>query len=201
MEQQKLKPNLLDPIAITIGLVYLSFGLAWINFSDLLVYSLFADVSLEHLTEIQTYKGFFFVGITALMLYILVLRFQTIISKQQLTINRAKQHAQHFTQSLPIPYAEFDHQGTCTHANQAFRDTFDLKKTRSELLNIDEIRVSEQRLVTSKEWNALVSGSKHDLVKKIALKPDSDRMELATISLHPFRDVNFELKHVVIYIS
>ncbi|MBN2163318.1 MAG: PAS domain S-box protein [Pontiellaceae bacterium] len=54
------------PIIITIG--YLAFGVAWIFFSDLLVSQAFRDSALVQTA--QTYKGWFFVLITSVLLYV-----------------------------------------------------------------------------------------------------------------------------------
>lgn len=66
---KKLKP-LLEKFSYRITGLYLIFGLLWILLSDKLLDFLIRD--LETLSDIQTYKGFFFIFITALMLFILV---------------------------------------------------------------------------------------------------------------------------------
>ena len=51
-----------------ITLAYLFLGGVWIIFSDKLLYLIIENANF--LTEIQTYKGWFFVFVTALILYI-----------------------------------------------------------------------------------------------------------------------------------
>lgn len=53
--------------ALRVAFIYLIVGLLWIFFSDRLVYSLFDNVAL-----IQTYKGFFFVIISSILIFILI---------------------------------------------------------------------------------------------------------------------------------
>ena len=53
-----------------ITLVYFLVGVAWIFFSDRLLTSLAS--STEILTSLQTYKGWFFIILTSLLLYLLV---------------------------------------------------------------------------------------------------------------------------------
>jgi len=66
----KKKKWFLEKFSYRITLLYLIFGLAWILLSDELLDFLFKD--LETLSAAQTYKGFFFILITSLMLFILV---------------------------------------------------------------------------------------------------------------------------------
>lgn len=65
-----MKKVYLEKFSYRITLLYLVFGLAWILLSDKLLGFLIKD--LKTLSEIQTYKGFLFIFITALMLFILV---------------------------------------------------------------------------------------------------------------------------------
>ncbi len=59
--------------AIFIALLYFVIGILWIYFSDTMVANLAKNDS--ELKILQTYKGFFYVSTTAVLLYILVLRF------------------------------------------------------------------------------------------------------------------------------
>ncbi|MDF2176833.1 bifunctional diguanylate cyclase/phosphodiesterase [Aliiglaciecola sp. CAU 1673] len=60
--------------AFWISLVYIVFGAGWILFSDLALESTITD-SVK-LTRYQTYKGWFYVGITATLLFFLIYRAQ-----------------------------------------------------------------------------------------------------------------------------
>ena len=66
----KKKKVFLEKFSYRITALYLIFGLTWILLSDKLLDFLIKD--LETLNDIQTYKGFFFIFITALMLFILL---------------------------------------------------------------------------------------------------------------------------------
>src|ERR1035437_4799725 len=66
----KKKKVFLEKFSYRIAALYLIFGLTWILLSDKLLDFLIKD--LETLSNIQTYKGFFFIFITALMLFILL---------------------------------------------------------------------------------------------------------------------------------
>jgi len=66
----KKKKVFQEKFSYRIAILYLVFGLTWIFLSDELLNFLIKN--LETLSTIQTYKGFFFILITALMLFILV---------------------------------------------------------------------------------------------------------------------------------
>ncbi len=59
-------------IPLKISLIYLLAGSAWILFSDLLASTLFKDLSF--LTRIEIVKGWFFIVVTAVILFIVILR-------------------------------------------------------------------------------------------------------------------------------
>lgn len=66
----KPKKVLREYFSYRITILYLIFGLLWIFLSDELLDFLIRD--LDTLSDVQTYKGFMFIFITALMLFILV---------------------------------------------------------------------------------------------------------------------------------
>lgn len=66
----KKKKVLLEKFSYRITAIYLVFGLLWILLSDELLNFIIKD--MDTLSDIQTYKGFFFIFITALMLFVLV---------------------------------------------------------------------------------------------------------------------------------
>jgi len=59
-----------NKIALKITLIYFIIGFIWILFSDQLILRLVG--SSDAITTIQTYKGWFFVGITAFLLFLLI---------------------------------------------------------------------------------------------------------------------------------
>lgn len=59
-------------IPLKISLIYLLVGGGWILFSDLLVSALFKDLSF--LTRLEIIKGWLFIAVTAVILYIVILR-------------------------------------------------------------------------------------------------------------------------------
>ncbi|NBC82366.1 MAG: response regulator [Bacteroidetes bacterium] len=67
--------------AIKIAVIYASVGFVWIYTSDYILYFFTNDA--EKVTQLQTYKGWFYVTGTAILLYLLVLR---ALTKQQNTL-------------------------------------------------------------------------------------------------------------------
>lgn len=67
-------------LAIRTTIVYLAFGILWIYFSDLLLLTFFFEKDTETYIQFQTYKGFFYVGFTSILLLILLLNFSKKIS-------------------------------------------------------------------------------------------------------------------------
>ncbi|AXJ00984.1 Histidine kinase-, DNA gyrase B-, and HSP90-like ATPase [Cyclonatronum proteinivorum] len=66
------------PIKVT--LIYLTVGYIWILFSDQFLLLLFEGIEVEAYAIIQSYKGFFFVTVTALMLFLLTNHYHRSIS-------------------------------------------------------------------------------------------------------------------------
>jgi signal transduction histidine kinase len=57
-------------IALKVTLIYFLVGFLWILFSDQVIYKLFETSSA--ITAIQTYKGWFYVAVTSILLYFLI---------------------------------------------------------------------------------------------------------------------------------
>ncbi|MFY9141927.1 putative bifunctional diguanylate cyclase/phosphodiesterase [Sulfuricurvum sp.] len=70
--------------ALQISIVYLIFGVLWIYFSDSAV-ELIASRDVRQITRLQMYKGWFFIGVTACLLFFLSYR---ILRKQFLEYKR-----------------------------------------------------------------------------------------------------------------
>lgn len=58
--------------AIKVAVIYGAFGVLWILLSDQALYWAVRDA--QALTQLQTYKGWLYVGTTAVLLYVLVRR-------------------------------------------------------------------------------------------------------------------------------
>lgn len=77
-----------DKIAIKIALLYFLIGFLWILFSDQFILSI--SVSAKATTLLQTYKGWFFICITAILLFLLVRKEIRKENKIEEELNKAK---------------------------------------------------------------------------------------------------------------
>lgn len=108
--------------AVTISLLYFSFGMAWINVSDLLVYTFSESPSAEQITQFQTFKGFFFIGITALLLYTLSIRYLNKLSRSELKHDELDLELETVYASTSDGMAKVELDGTISKTNNNFRE-------------------------------------------------------------------------------
>lgn len=95
--------------ARAIALTYLAVGLAWIMFSDGLISYFFND-DIRTMSEFQLYKGFFYVGVTCVILYFLIKRLAD-------SINRRKMELELLFSNPNLGIIKLDAQGTFTHVS------------------------------------------------------------------------------------
>jgi PAS domain S-box-containing protein len=93
--------------AVKISVIYLACGLAWILLSDRLAVAL-AGPNKNLLEDLQTYKGFFFVGFTALMLYFLTISFYTEIARKLTALEESERRYVDLFRLSPLPLWVFD---------------------------------------------------------------------------------------------
>lgn len=91
----KIKPE------IKITLIYLLSGVLWILISDRFLLLFFNQHELKNLTYLQTIKGFFYVGSTALLLYLL-------LKRQYQIINAKVAQLENYTQELETSNRELE---------------------------------------------------------------------------------------------
>jgi len=108
--------------AIRIALIYAAFGFAWIIFSDSILSWFVRDT--HRMTSLQTYKGWFYVAVTAWLIFILVrVRLQRIEE-----LNRSLLGQQAFFRSLidhsPQAMVVVDGEGSFQHVNERFTEIF-----------------------------------------------------------------------------
>jgi PAS domain S-box-containing protein len=138
-------------IALNIALAYVIAGGAWILLSDQLVFGLWGDSA--GITMVQTYKGWFFVGITGICLFLWirgsVRRWEDAVEakhraekeREQATLKeeQAKIRSQEVAKRLELMleggsdgFISVDHQWRCTHVNRQAQVL--LGKTAEELV-------------------------------------------------------------------
>jgi signal transduction histidine kinase/CheY-like chemotaxis protein len=92
--QKKVQMNnkLLKSLQHRITFIYLIAGLLWILFSDRFL--LLFTSNLSFLTQLQTYKGWFFIAMTSLMLFVLLRNYSKRINHIMNDLNKAKQKSE-----------------------------------------------------------------------------------------------------------
>lgn len=81
-----------NKIAIKIALIYFFIGFLWILFSDRFILSV--GISAGTITVLQTYKGWFFVSVTAILLFFIIRKEITRKNKIEENLLKAKQKAE-----------------------------------------------------------------------------------------------------------
>jgi PAS domain S-box-containing protein len=182
-----------SPVAI--GFVYLLLGSLWITFSDQFVLSLFDDP--ETITVIQTYKGWGFVIVSSIFIYILV----QINNKMLGDVIRDKEIVQSELEAIfeqaPVGIAYHKENENWLRVNQQLSDM--LGYSKSELLeldfsdfihpdDLDEGRKNDRKLIED--------GNKSYKTEKRYLKKDGSvligRLSKAIIS-HKNKEENYIL--------
>lgn len=108
-----IKNILRTPLFVVV--IYIIFGFLWIKYSDLLLERFVQDTAT--LTRLQTYKGWFFIGVTSALLYILILNNIKANIKHQLYHRR-------FMMSTPVPLMLISQSGKIIFLNEAFTKTY-----------------------------------------------------------------------------
>jgi PAS domain S-box-containing protein len=150
-------------------LIFLIYSLAWIFFSDKLTLILINDP--KYITELQTIKGFLYVGITSLILYgFLWKSFSNITVSKTLLANKLSLLA-HTVTSISECVVITDLENKIVFINQAFLKTYGYKKKELIGQNIELIRSHLTRPSVAKEilpaslnggWQGILYNKKKD---------------------------------------
>jgi PAS domain S-box-containing protein len=150
-------------------LIFLIYSLAWIFFSDKLALILVKDP--KYLTQLQTIKGFLYVGITSLILYgFLWKSFSNITVSKTLLANKLSLFA-HTIMSISECVVITDLENKIVFVNQAFLKTYGYKKRELIGQNIELIRSHLTRPSVAKEilpaslnggWQGILYNKKKD---------------------------------------
>lgn len=108
-----IKTVLRNPLFVVA--LYIIFGFLWIKYSDLFLETLVSDTA--RLTELQTYKGWLFIGVTSTLLYILIW------NNIKANIKHEK-YRQQFMMSTPLPLIVITVSGEVIFLNESFTKTY-----------------------------------------------------------------------------
>ncbi|OPX56680.1 PAS domain S-box-containing protein/diguanylate cyclase (GGDEF) domain-containing protein [Oceanospirillum multiglobuliferum] len=122
-KQDQSKPHYSSQkLALKVALTYTLFSLLWIYFSDRALEHLVSNT--ETLSLLQTYKGWLFVSITGLMIFVLI---QQGLKKQHRIQDNLDRHADHLQQilhSVSHQIIQYDPNGQILFANQAAHEGY-----------------------------------------------------------------------------
>jgi len=118
--------------------LYLILGLLWILFSDLLL-SWFVD-DVEVMRRMQTYKGWFYVSVTALLFYLLIKRSFDRLDRARESLSDAARHYSYLFRNNPYPMWVFDCEGNrFVEVNEAAERTYGYSQEEFQKLSLGDI--------------------------------------------------------------
>ncbi len=103
-----------------VTLVYIVLGSIWILFSDRLVFMLFEDPLV--LTRVQTYKGWFYVLGSGLLIYVMLRWVLFDLRDTERSLRRSEAMQQEFFNNHYQPLWKTDKQGHCLFCNDKWRE-------------------------------------------------------------------------------
>ncbi|CAN5256846.1 hypothetical protein BH09BAC1_BH09BAC1_11780 [soil metagenome] len=151
---------------LTIGIVYLAFGLAWISFSDAFVQAMFADADSATITSIQTYKGYAYISVTSIFLMLLISNFAKRIKGatklQEETGNTLKK----LIEEVGVGIARLDLDGKFIYANPDFCKFFGYTADELERKSVFELTHPDDYESDKKCWESLLAQDSNDIQKE-----------------------------------
>ena len=134
----------------SITLAYLFIGILWIVFSDKLLHSIISDIDI--LSEVQTFKGWFYVLITALLFFLFIKKHLSKLRSTELELANHKNNLEKLvsekTQDLDAAITELstankmlnDKNEIINTQNTELKKTLqDLKETQAQLFQADKM--------------------------------------------------------------
>lgn len=126
---------------LRIALSYALFATLWIIFSDRLMHSMTNDAEL--LSRLQTYKGLFFVTITAMLVWLLIQRFWLSQNKLITALQDSQSRLSVIFDNVPCGIQECDLQGRITFSNLAHHQILGIQPNALIGLNIWDYQPDE----------------------------------------------------------
>lgn len=122
---------------VTIAGIYVVLGALWILFSDRLLADYIHDSSV--LTRFQTYKGWFYVIATGLLLYFLVSRYRKELDRERVSLAESEAKYRLLFDSMTDAYAKVDMSGRILGFNRAFLDMTGYDEATLSLLTYKDL--------------------------------------------------------------
>ncbi len=124
--------------AFKIAGLYLLLGLLWILFSDLLLSWVVDDV--EVMRRLQTYKGWFYVSVTSLLLFLLIKRSFDRLDHARESLSEAAKHYSYLFRNNPYPMWVYDCDGKrFVEVNEAAEKTYGYSEKEFRKLHLGDL--------------------------------------------------------------
>lgn len=150
--------------ALKISLVYAVFSLLWIIFSDTLL--LFFVKNPELLTQIQIVKGWFFVIVSAMIIYFLLLREMRHVQQSQ------KKYLEIFNTTTEALFISDAETGKILDVNQAATDLFGFSYEELTARSINDLNLNIEQNTSKKTHLKQTRNNNHDLIWVDIVKQD-----------------------------
>ena len=188
-------PQFKSSNSLKITLIYFIIGFLWIKFSDQIILQLSNDAVL--LSTIQTYKGWFFVIVTSLILYLLIKK-----STQNLIISHNLLNQ--IVETVPVGITFINNEGQITFANKNAENVLGLTKDKitSRTYNDPEWKITSldgtpfpaEQLplsIVQRTGNAVKN------IEYVIEYPDGKRIPL-TINASPIKNIKDEFEGIIV---
>jgi PAS domain S-box-containing protein len=189
-----LKKKKIAASALKISLVYLLLGVLWITLSDKLMFSIAEDAASAE--KLGVYKGWFFIIMTAFLLYILIRKSENLRAKLEYDLAKSNEHWQNIFESANDPVLILDKNYNILSANNKAEEIYGYSLSEFKSLNIKDLRSPETRhLVKQQLEGALTpSGIKYELAH---LKKNGAEFPVEISTKAVVREGRLEYVHIV----
>jgi len=189
-----LKKNKITSSAVKISLIYLLLGILWIALSDKILFDLIDDE--ESAQKLEFYKGWFFVIITALVLYFLIRKSENVREKLEFDLTKSNEHWKNIFESANDPVFILDKNYRIIEANSKAEELYGYTIEEFKNLSIKDIRSPEtHHLIKQQLEGALTpSGIKYELSHK---KKNGDYFPVEISTKAVVREGKLEYIHIV----
>ncbi len=156
--------------AVRVAVIYVFFSFLWILFSDMLVELLFKDVST--LTKAQTVKGWFFVSVSGIIIYVLVSRSISDLSKTRKSLDIALNFHKTLFDEFPQPIYQMSPEGKVVYQNSKCKMHPGLNKTHLlDNMWLKNVHQDDRHTVLELYRNAITSEESYNIEYRL-LQPD-----------------------------
>ncbi|WP_421899981.1 two-component system sensor histidine kinase NtrB [Maridesulfovibrio sp.] len=152
-------------IALFVAAIYALFGFFWILFSDKLLTLLVRDTEL--INQIQIFKGWFYVLISAAIIYLLV-------DKYDRSVQKSQQDYRRLLENIADPIYLVNSDGQIVDTNEAAQEVLGYGKYEFSELTMADLNPN----VDLEEWSKTIANASHD--QRFALESRHKRKDGTT---------------------